>query len=149
MQSTQALHDAFQAVLIETYPCLTFVPVLHIALAVIKAFRILCFEDPAWDVNTARGMYNLPGNLEQLSDQFELASSSGNPRSRIMLNGRPIFSDYAEAYRGIARWYITKVDSDAIASSQILTGPVNTYGGEQNGFDFWTQLSELTDGLVP
>lgn len=97
----------------EFYPSLTFISILHIALAIIKAFRLLCLEDQAWDLNVARTMYNLPGILQHLSKLFEDASSRGSSRSRIILHGRPIFSKYAEAYRGIERWYLTKLSGRA------------------------------------
>ncbi|PLB49975.1 hypothetical protein P170DRAFT_404656 [Aspergillus steynii IBT 23096] len=149
LSSTQALLEAFRTVPVQSYLSLTFVSILHAALAIIKCFRLLTVDDQAWDASVARSMYNLPQSLDQLSRLFDAASSSGSPRSGIILNGRPMFSEYAEAYRGIGRWYLTKVDASAVRSSPTLEEPFNTYGVDPYGFDFWTQLSELTNGLVP
>ncbi|RAH71276.1 fungal specific transcription factor domain-containing protein [Aspergillus aculeatinus CBS 121060] len=149
LQSTQALHDEFRLVPVESYPALTFVTVLHLALAIIKALRLLCVEDQAWDLTTARATYDLPGMLRELSKRFEVASRGGSPRSRILLQGRPIFSAYAEAYRGIERGYSTKLNGGVVPPGPALVDPVNAYGGEQCDMDFWAQLSELTNGLVP
>ncbi|PYI03928.1 hypothetical protein BO78DRAFT_373902 [Aspergillus sclerotiicarbonarius CBS 121057] len=149
LQSTQAIYDAFRLVPVQFYPSLTFISILHAALAIIKACRLLCIEDQAWDLNIARTTYNLPGILQQLSKLFDAASNSGSPRSQIILHGRPIFAEYAEAYRGIERWYLTKLSTGVVHSTSILTEPINAYSGEQYGFDFWKELSELTNGLVP
>ncbi|RAH79110.1 hypothetical protein BO86DRAFT_436546 [Aspergillus japonicus CBS 114.51] len=149
LQSTHALHEEFRLVPVESYPALTFVTILHLALAIIKALRLLCVEDQAWDLTTARATYDLPGMLRELIKKFEAASRGGSPRSRILLQGRPIFSAYAEAYRGIERGYSTKLNGGVVPSGPTSVPPVNAYDGEQSDLDFWAQLSELTNGLVP
>lgn len=101
LESTKALCDVFCLALVESYPSLTCVSILHLALAVIKALRLLGVEDCAWDLGTARTAYNLPGTLRQLIKSFEAASSLGSPRCSILLHGRPIFSQHAESYRDI------------------------------------------------
>ncbi|PYI26424.1 hypothetical protein BP00DRAFT_451167 [Aspergillus indologenus CBS 114.80] len=143
LQSTQALLDEFRLVPVESYPALTFVTILHLALAIIKALRLLCVEDQAWDLTTARATYDLPGMLRELIKKFEAASSGGSPRSRILLQGRPIFSAYAEAYRGIERGYSTKLNGGVAPSGPTSVPPVNAYDGEQSDLDFWAQLSEF------
>lgn len=93
-------------------------------------------------------MYNLPGILQQLSKVFEDASSGGSPRSKMIVHGLPIFSEYAEAYRGIERLYVERLNTDVALSNPSLLVPTNASGGE-DGFDFWNQLSDLTHGLFP
>jgi len=66
LQSTHELHDAFRLVSAESIPSLTVISILHLALAIIKASRLLCVEDRAWDLNTVRTMYNFSGILQQL-----------------------------------------------------------------------------------
>lgn len=106
LESTQTLYDTFCLVPVESYTSLTFVSILNIALAIIKAGRLLFIEDQGWDLNTVRTMYNLPGILRQLSNSFSAASSNGSPRNKIVINGLPMLSEYADTYRGIERWYI-------------------------------------------
>lgn len=150
LESTQALCDAFRLVPVESYPSLTFVSILHLALAIIKALRLLCVEDHGWDLETARTMYNLPEFLRQLSKLFDAASCLGSPRCAIVLHGRPLFAEYAEAYRGIERWYLSKTNPGVPPSDTALMEDVVTHSGEQyEGFEFWNQLSDLAYGLVP
>ena len=148
LQSTHELYDAFRLVPVESFPSLTAISILHIALAIIKASRLLCVEDPAWDLTTARTMYNFPGILQQLSKVFEDASSGGSPRSRMIVHGLPIFSEYAEAYRGIERAYLNRLNANTVISDPHLLDPVNVSGGDE-GFEFWSQLSDFTNGLFP
>ncbi|RDW76526.1 fungal specific transcription factor domain-containing protein [Aspergillus mulundensis] len=149
LQSTHELYDAFRLVPVESFPSLTVISILHIALAIIKASRLLCVEDPAWDLNTARTMYNLPGILQQLSKVFEDASRGGSPRSRMIVRGLPIFSEYAEAYRGIERLYLERLNANVVLSNPALMVPISAGGDNGVGVDFWNQLSDLTDGLFP
>lgn len=150
LESTQALCDAFRSVPVESYPCLTVVSFLHLALAIIKALRLLCVEDDGWNVDTVRTMYSVPDVLRQLSKLFDAASCLGSPRCAIVLHGRPIFAEYAEAYRGIERWYLSKLSPGAAPADTAIMGDAIVHGGEQyEGFDFWNQLSDLAYGLVP
>ena len=135
LQSTHELYDAFRLVPVESFPSLTVISIPHIALAIIKASRLLCVEDRAWDLNTARTMYNLPGILQQLSKVFEDASSGGSPRSKMIVHGLPIFSDYAEAYRGIERLYLSRLNANVVLSSPCLVDPISAFVGD-NDFDF-------------
>ncbi|KAJ3467628.1 hypothetical protein MRS44_005192 [Fusarium solani] len=128
LESTQALIDAFLLIPIESYPSLTFVSILHLALAIIKAFRLLCVEDQAWDLHTAQTMYNLPDILQRLSKLFEEASRIGRPRC------------------GIEHWYMSKV---GMAHSDLMDSVVAHDGDQYKSFDFWNQLSDLTYGLGP
>jgi hypothetical protein len=146
LESTQTLIDAFLLIPIESYPSLTFVSILHLALAIIKAFRLLCVEDQAWDLHTAQTMYNLPDILQRLSKLFEEASRIGRPRCGIMANGRPLVCEYAESYKGIEHWYMSKV---GMAHSDLMDSVVAHDGDQYKGFDFWNQLSGLTYGLGP
>lgn len=75
LERTQELCDAFHTVPVESYAYLTFAPILHPALAVIKALRLLCVEDDAWVVDTARTIYIVPDALGQLIKPFKTASS--------------------------------------------------------------------------
>lgn len=145
-QSIQALCDAFRLVPVESYPSLAFVSILHVALAIINAFRLLSVEDQGWGLNTTRGIFDLPGTLQQLSGLFDEASSRGSPRSKAILHGRPIFSEYAKAYWAIERWYATKSNINTDHSNPDLNEPGNS-AGDYFGFDFWNPLSELTNGV--
>ncbi len=150
LESTQALFDAFRLVPVESYPFLTFVSILHLALAIIKALRLLCVEDDAWDLDAARTMSDIPGNLHQLSKRFETASSLGTARCEIILHGRPIFSDYAQAYRDIERGYVSSLGPGTAHINSTSVDAVLAQDGEPYGdFEFWNELSDLTDGLVP
>lgn len=146
LESTQALINAFLLIPIESYPSLTFVSILHLALAIIKAFRLLCVEDQAWDLHIAQTMYNLPDILQRLSKLFEEASRIPRPRCGIMANGRPLFCEYAESYKGIEQWYMSKV---GVTHSDLMDSVVAHDGDQCKGFDFWNQLSDLTYGLGP
>ncbi|RTE71516.1 hypothetical protein BHE90_014088 [Fusarium euwallaceae] len=146
LESTQALIDAFLLIPIESYPSLTFVPILHLALAIIKALRLLCVEDQAWDLHTAQTMYNLPDILQRLSKLFEEASRIGRPRCGIMVNDRPMLCEYAGSYKAIEHWYLNKV---GVAHSDLMDSVVGHDGDQFKGFDFWNQLSDLTYGLGP
>ncbi|KAH7211548.1 hypothetical protein DER44DRAFT_766398 [Fusarium oxysporum] len=146
LESTQALIDAFLLIPIESYPSLTFISILHLALAIIKAFRLLCVEDQAWDLHTAQAMYNLPDILQRLSKLFDEASRIPRPRCGIMANGRPLFCEYAESYKGIEQWYMSKV---GVTHSDLMDSVVAHDGDQYKGFDFWNQLSDLTYGLGP
>lgn len=119
------------------------------ALAIIKASRLLCVEDRAWDLNTARTMFNLPGILQQLSKVFEDASKGGSYRSRMIVHGLPIFSEYAEAYRGIEYFYLNRLNANAVLSDSSLMGPMDPAPAGDYGMDFWNQLSDLTNGIFP
>ncbi|OGM49707.1 hypothetical protein ABOM_001909, partial [Aspergillus bombycis] len=149
LESTRELYNAFLLVPVKSYPYLTFASILHLALAIIKAMRLLCVEDHAWELDTARTMYNLPNILQQLSNLFEAASNSGSPRCKIVLHGQPIFSNYAESYRGIERHYLSMVNSGATHSDSAMTEPAITNYGEQYDFELWNQLCDLTYGFVP
>ena len=145
LKSTRDLYDAFRLVPVESYPSLTIISILHLALAIIKAMRLLCIEDDAWDLHTVRNIYNLPDMLQQLSRLFDAANCRNNPRCRIVIHGRPIFSDYAESYRGIERHYLSMVSPDVAHS---MMEPITTHGGEEFDLEFWNQLSYLTYGLT-
>lgn len=150
LESTQALCDAFRSVPVESYPSLTAVSILHLALAIIKALRLLCVKDHGWDLDTVRTIYNLPEVLRQLSKLFDAANCLGSPRCAIVLHGRPIFAEYAEAYRGIERWYLSKLNPQAGPANPAIMHDVIAPGeGQFEGFDFWNQLSDFAYGLVP
>lgn len=150
LESTQALCDTFRSVPVESYPSLTFLPILHLALASIKAFRLLCVGDHAWDLDTVRTIYNLPEILRQLSKLFEAANCLGSPRCAIVLHGRPIFAEYAEAYRSIERWYLSTLNPGVAPADPAMMGNIMAHGGGQHeGFEFWNQLSDFAYGLVP
>lgn len=148
LQSTHELYDAFRLVPVQSIPSLTVISVLHIALAIIKASRLLCVKDRAWDLTTARTMFDLPGILQQLGKVFEEASSAGSARSKRIVHGLPIFLEYAEAYRGIERAFVARINSDDLPSRPLSMDPVDTSGGDYD-FGFWNQLSDFTNGLFP
>lgn len=150
LESTQALCDTFRSMPVESYSSLTFVSILHLALAIIKALRLLCVGDHGWDLDTMRTIYNLPEVLRQLSKLFEAASCLGSPRCSIVLHGRPIFAEYAEAYRGIERWYLSKLSPGLAPADPAMIGDVIAHsGGQYEGFEFWSQLSDLAYGMLP
>lgn len=93
-------------------------------------------------------MYNLPGILQQLSKVFEDASSGGSPRSRMIVHDLPLFSEYAEAYRGIERLYVSRPNTSVVPSDPYLMEPLNS-SDAYHGFDLWNQLSDLTNGIFP
>ncbi|CAK7228775.1 hypothetical protein SEUCBS140593_007025 [Sporothrix eucalyptigena] len=150
LESTQGLHNAFRMVPVECYPSLTFIPVLQLALAIIKASRLLLVADPAWDLDTARTLYDFPENLRRLSKCFEAASSLARPRCGILVHGRPVFSQYAEAYRDIESRYLYSLHPVVDPSDSTFKEPVTAQSGEQHeGLDFWNLMSDLPYGLTP
>lgn len=46
-------------------------------------------------------MYNFPEVMCRLSELFDAASGLGVARCGVLVNGRPVFEEYAEQYRGI------------------------------------------------
>lgn len=148
LMSTQTLCNTFRSVPIDSYPSLTFVSILHLALAVIKASRLLCVETHVLDLDAARAIYNLPDTLQQLSKLFEAASNLGSPRCNILIHGRPIFSEYTKAYQDIEKWYLSKLNPGVAHSNTSLIDLEVMHGEEQpDGLEFWNQLSVLTNGL--
>ncbi|KAL4799728.1 hypothetical protein BDV19DRAFT_385018 [Aspergillus venezuelensis] len=146
LQSNQALTDAFRSVSVESYSSLTFISILHIALAIIKAARLLSVEDPAWDLKTTRSMYDLPLFFNSLAGCLKTLAVTRVLGVKFVLQGRPICSEYAEAYRGIERWYATKLDSSECHGNAPLNECVDL-SNEDNGMEWWNGLSELTNGL--
>ena len=133
---------------VESIPSLTVISILHLALAIIKASRLLCVKDQAWDLTTARTMFDLPSILRQLSKVFDDASSNGSARSQRIVHGLPIFSEYAGAYPGIERAFVARINSDGHVSTPLPMDPVVTSGGDYD-LTFWDQLSDFTNGLFP
>ncbi|KAK9851277.1 hypothetical protein MYU51_011033 [Penicillium brevicompactum] len=148
LQSTHELYDAFHLVPVESIPSLTVISILHLALAIIKASRLLCVKDQAWDLTTARTMFDLPSILRQLSKVFDDASSNGSARGQRIVHGLPIFSEYAGAYRGIERAFVARINSDGLVSTPLPMDPVVTSGGDYD-LTFWDQLSDFTNGFLP
>ncbi|KAH0838926.1 fungal transcriptional regulatory protein [Fonsecaea pedrosoi] len=150
LESAKVLCDGFCLVPVESFPFLTCVPILQLALAIIKALRLLCVEDYAWDVETARTTYDLPGALQHLNKLFETASGLRSPRCCTLLHGRPVFSQYSEAYRDIERWYLSKLNPNVAHSDSVSEQPATVlHAAQYEGLEFWTQLEDLTYGLTP
>lgn len=148
LQSTHELYDSFRLVPVQSILSITVISVLHIALAIIKASRLLCVKDRAWDLTTARTTFDLPAILQQLGKVFDDASSTGSPRAKRIVHGLPVFSEYAEAYRGIERAFVARINSNDVLQRPLSMDPVDTSGGDYD-FGFWNQLSDFTNGLFP
>lgn len=91
--------DAFSLVPVNTYPQFTFVSMLHLAVAIIKAARPLCTDDHDWDLEIARSSFNFPNTLQQLSEQFEARNRVGAPKCTILIDDKLRFLGYAENFR--------------------------------------------------
>lgn len=124
------------------FPFLTFVPILHAALATVKAFRLLCFQDKVWELGVARDSFKFPILLQQLRQGFQLATHAGHPRCEIIVCGRPVFLEYAEAYRAIELWYNSRVIADEEESNEVWKEPTDVC---PDVADFWHALFDLTD----
>lgn len=117
---------------------------LHLALAIIKAGRLLCMDDHDWDKETASRSFNLPDMLERVSERFDEANHLGSPRGNILLDGRPFFSGYAERFRLMKSMHLSKVHAPGATDlTSTLIDPGFVQGGDLD-FDFWQQLSDLT-----
>ena len=118
---------------------------LHIALAVIKAARLLCMVDPDWDPEAARVTFDLQDTLQRLSKHSEAASHVGSPRCKILVDGQPLFEEYAERYRRIGNWYSSKLGPGIVHPTFTPAEPSFLQGMEQlEDFDFWTQIGLAT-----
>ncbi|KAK6197651.1 hypothetical protein LQW54_010696 [Pestalotiopsis sp. IQ-011] len=94
---TQAL-----SIPVATCSTLTFVSMLHLALAIIKAAQLSCMEDREWDAETARAAnLNLERHLDRLSECFEAANQLNHPRSIILLEGKRLLAERARNFRSI------------------------------------------------
>jgi len=74
---------------------------------------------------------------------FEDASIGGSPRSKVIVHGLPVFSEYAEAYRGIKRLYLDRLNANVVLSNPSLIDPIKKSGGD-NGLDIWKGNNYLT-----
>lgn len=74
LASTQTLMDQYSSIPAATCSILTFVPMLHPALAIIKAAQLSCMDDREWDAETARANLNLGDRLDRISECFEAAN---------------------------------------------------------------------------
>ncbi|KAF4840334.1 Transcriptional regulator WAR1 [Colletotrichum siamense] len=151
LTSTQELLDAFLTIPVETYVSLTFISILHLALAIIKACGLLCMEDRDWDLETARASLNLADTLQVLGDRFDAATHVHGHESAALVNRQPLLSSYAEHYRAIRRWFLSKIGpAGATSTLPAMMDPVFAAGvAVPEGFEFWQQLSELTYGALP
>ncbi|KAJ3953235.1 hypothetical protein N0V92_010309 [Colletotrichum tropicale] len=145
------LLNAFLALPVETYASLTFISILHLALAIIKACGLLCIKDRDWDLETARASLSLADTLQILSERFDAATRINAAGCASLVNRQPLLSSYAENYRAIRRWFLSKVGpAGATSTMPTMMDPVFAEGvGVPEGFEFWQQLSELTYGALP
>ncbi|KAK1845541.1 fungal transcriptional regulatory protein [Colletotrichum chrysophilum] len=151
LTSIQELLNAFLALPVETYASLTFISILHLALAIIKACGLLCMKDRDWDLETARASLSLADTLQILSERFDAATRIDAAGCASLVNRQPLLSSYAENYRAIRRWFLSKVGpTGATSTMPTMMDPVFAEGvGVPEGFEFWQQLSELTYGALP
>ncbi|KAJ0288558.1 hypothetical protein Brms1b_005597 [Colletotrichum noveboracense] len=151
LTSIQELLNAFLALPVETYASLTFISILHLALAIIKAYGLLCMKDRDWDLETARASLSLADTLQILSERFDAATRIDAAGCASLVNRQPLLSSYAENYRAIRRWFLSKVGpTGATSTMPTMMNPVFAEGvGVPEGFEFWQQLSELTYGALP
>ncbi|KAI8254234.1 Transcriptional regulator WAR1 [Colletotrichum sp. SAR11_239] len=151
LTSIQELLNAFLALPVETYASLTFISILHLALAIIKACGLLCMKDRDWDLETARASLSLADTLQILSERFDAATRIDAAGCASLVNRQPLLSSYAENYRAIRRWFLSKVGpAGATSAMPTMMDPVFAEGvGVPEGFEFWQQLSELTYGALP
>ncbi|KAJ0386951.1 hypothetical protein COL922a_003264 [Colletotrichum nupharicola] len=151
LTSIQELLNAFLALPVETYASLTFISILHLALAIIKACGLLCMKDRDWDLETARASLSLADTLQILSERFDAATRIDAAGCASLVNRQPLLSSYAENYRAIRRWFLSKVGpTGATSTMPTMMDPVFAEGvGVPEGFEFWQQLSGLTYGALP
>ncbi|KAK2734114.1 fungal transcriptional regulatory protein [Colletotrichum kahawae] len=151
LTSIQELLNAFLALPVETYASLTFISILHLALAIIKACGLLCMKDRDWDLETARASLSLADTLQILSERFDTATRIDAAGCAALVHRQPLLSSYAENYRAIRRWFLSKVGpAGATSTMPTMMDPVFADGvGVPEGFEFWQQLSELTYGALP
>ncbi|EXF73563.1 hypothetical protein CFIO01_02855 [Colletotrichum fioriniae PJ7] len=150
--STQELLNAFLSLGVETYPTLTFVSILHLALAIIKAAALLSVEDRDWDLETARKNLDLAETLQILSDRCSTGPCVTSYSSTILSSRQRMVAAYAENYSGIRSWYLSKIGSTNTASDDMpmMMDPAFLQdSGMAEGYDFWQHLSGLSYGNLP
>ncbi|KAK7458445.1 hypothetical protein Landi51_01268 [Colletotrichum acutatum] len=149
-QSTQELLNAFLSLSVETYPTLTFVSNLHLALAIIKAAGLLSVEDHDWDLETAGANIDLAETLQILSDRCSTGSRATSYSSTILSSRQRMVAAYAEIYSGIRSWYLSKIgltNTAPDASMPMMMDPVFLQeSGMAEEYDFWQHLSGLPYG---
>ncbi|KAK1658297.1 hypothetical protein BDP55DRAFT_565397 [Colletotrichum godetiae] len=149
--STQELLHAFLSLSVDTYPTLTFISILHLALAIIKAAGLLSVVDHDWDLDTARANLDLADTLQILSDRFITSPRATGYGSTILSSRQRMVSAYAENYFGIRSWYLCKIGSTATpdAVPMMMDPAFLQDSGMTEGFDFWQHLSGLSYGNLP
>ncbi|KAG7040327.1 hypothetical protein JMJ77_0003363 [Colletotrichum scovillei] len=149
--STQELLTAFLSLSVETYPTLTFVSILHLALAIIKAAGLLSVEDHDWDLETARANLDLADMLQILSDRCSTVPRATSYSSTILSSRQRMVAAYAENYSGIRSWYLSKIGpTDASDALPMMMDPAFLQdSGMAEGYDFWQHLSGLSYGNLP
>ena len=95
-----------------------------------------------WELGVARDSFKFPILLQQLRQGFQLATHAGHPRCEIIVCGRPVFLEYAEAYRAIELWYNSRVIADEEESNEVWKEPTDVC---PDVADFWHALFDLTD----
>lgn len=152
LASTQALMDQYSSIPAATCSTLTFVSMLHLALAIIKAAQLSCMDDREWDAETARANLNLGDHLDRLSERFESADQLNQPRSTILLEGRPLLAEHARNFRSIREWYLANsgLGDDACFPPASAEPLFAQYAEQYDSFEFWQQLADMTTGgIVP
>ncbi|VUC29242.1 unnamed protein product [Clonostachys rosea] len=150
LQSTQMLCEGFHLLPPQSYAPMSFVPILHLALAIIKCTRLLLEEGSPWDVVSLRASLDVPAMLQQLSDCFEAANAAGSPRCGILIDGKPIFAEHAERYRQISSLYSQRVNARVGEPVPMMAQGAGPHVEEQpDRFEFWQQLADFTYGMEP
>ncbi|OTA84155.1 hypothetical protein M434DRAFT_173843 [Hypoxylon sp. CO27-5] len=93
--------------------CVTFVPILRLAFAIIKASRLLFVDDPSRDLVTARTMCNLPDVLQQPSRRFEAVNDMVLLGAELSLTVNLYFLSMSKHIVGIERRYLSKLNPDS------------------------------------
>lgn len=144
--------NAFLSLNVETYPTLTFVSILRLALAIIKAAGLLSVEDHDWDLETARKNLDLAETLQILSDRCSTGPRVTSFSSTILSSRQRMVAAYAENYSGIRSWYLSKIGSTNTAPDDMpmMMDPAFLQdSGMAEGYDFWQHLSGLSYGNLP
>ncbi|KAK1623866.1 hypothetical protein BDP81DRAFT_331562 [Colletotrichum phormii] len=149
--STQELLHAFLSLSVDTYPTLTFISILHLTLAIVKAAGLLSVVDHDWDLDTASANLDLADTLQVLSDRFITSPRANGYGSTILSSRQRMVSAYAENYLGIRSWYLSKIGSTAApdAVPTMMDPAFLQDSGMTEGFDFWQHLLGLSYGNLP
>ncbi|KAI5461254.1 hypothetical protein BGZ63DRAFT_230818 [Mariannaea sp. PMI_226] len=129
----------------------TFALTAHLALAVIKIIRLLCWEDPDWDAVTASKIAKIDELLQKLSDHFEAASRVRGPRRIVIHENQDLLTRYAERLRSLMEWcslHLVQPPAPADLNTTVPDVLVSNALDQLGDFEFWQSMANSGYGYL-